>query len=76
MPVESAIWVTGASSLGLVGGTLVCTLLGAALFARGFAQDPNGMEQRTEQPVGKRRRLKPAQKLDSEGTQRRDPADS
>ncbi|KAL0032801.1 hypothetical protein WJX77_000457 [Trebouxia sp. C0004] len=56
MPVESAIWVTGASSLGLVGGTLVCTLLGAALFARGFAQDPTGMEQRTEQSVGKRRR--------------------
>ena len=60
MPVDSAIWVTGASSIGLgkvpsctgasrsllvltpagsaVGGTIVCTLLGAVLFARGVAQ--------------------------------------
>lgn len=62
MPVDSAIWVTGASSIGLgkspvrtgaghllpvltpcssaVGGTIVCTLLGAVLFARGVAQVP------------------------------------
>lgn len=64
MPVDSAIWVTGASSIGLVGGTLVCTLLGAVLFARGVAQNPAGDGQFREQVVAKRRRIKPVKKVE------------